>query len=71
MVKLAAEDQRYAVASAPEVFVPAAGAWGRQGSTLVRLAAATPEQLGEYLTLAWKLARAQGRSKPAPKRKSV
>ena len=35
MVKLAAAQQKRLVASAPDVFVPAAGAWGRAGATTV------------------------------------
>ncbi len=40
MVKLRPEQQEVLVAAAPAIFVPAPGAWGRQGSTLVRLEAA-------------------------------
>lgn len=36
-------------------FTPAAGAWGRAGSTLVRLSDVDEETLGEALTLAWRL----------------
>ena len=40
MVKLAPEEQAEFVRLHPEVFAPASGAWGRQGSTIVTLAAA-------------------------------
>ena len=40
MVKLPPEEQAMRMEAAPEVFRPAAGAWGRGGSTLMRLAAA-------------------------------
>ena len=57
------------------VFVPAAGAWGEQGSTQVRLDAVDDEAVGEALTLAWRNAvekgptRSAGR-KPRAKRQS-
>ena len=37
MVKLRPEQQQKATFEAPEIFAPANGAWGKQGSTLVRL----------------------------------
>jgi hypothetical protein len=37
----------------PETFVPAAGAWGRGGSTMVKLASAEGDAVGEAMTLAW------------------
>ena len=40
MVKLTPPEQRAFIAKAPEVFKPCNGAWGRQGCTNVRLAAA-------------------------------
>ena len=48
----------------PESFVPAAGAWGRRGSTLVRLAAADPKILAPAL----KFACAHSASPPTRKR---
>ena len=41
MVKLSTEEQARRVRQFPGVFVPAKGAWGEQGSTLVKLEAAT------------------------------
>jgi hypothetical protein len=38
MVKLSTDQQRYFVKKAPNVFYPANGAWGRSGSTVIRLA---------------------------------
>src|SRR5918993_1912133 len=52
MVKLTPNQQADFMRAAPEVFVPESGAWGRQGCTAVRLAAADPESVGEALTLA-------------------
>jgi hypothetical protein len=40
MVKLTPEQQRAFIKKAPEVFKPCSGAWGRQGTTNVYLAAA-------------------------------
>jgi hypothetical protein len=37
MVKLKAEQQRMLVSAEPDMFRPANGAWGKQGSTLVKL----------------------------------
>jgi len=57
MVKLTPEQQRNFVPAHPGVFVPAPGAWGRQGSTLVLLKAADAETVQEAMEAAW-LARA-------------
>ena len=40
MVKLTSRQQKNFVKTAPEVFRPCAGAWGRRGATAVRLASA-------------------------------
>ena len=53
MVKLTPEEQRTFVRAQPEVFSPEAGAWGRSGSTKVRLDLAESETIGEAMTLAW------------------
>jgi len=37
MVKLTPEEQAAVIAAHPDVFEPASGAWGRGGSTMVRL----------------------------------
>jgi hypothetical protein len=54
MVKLEAEDQAVRVETAPEVFSPASGAWGRQGSTMVRLEAADTATVTGALRAAWR-----------------
>jgi hypothetical protein len=54
MAALTPEQQAELIERAPEVFVPAAGAWGRGGSTMIVLAKADQELIGEALTLAWK-----------------
>jgi hypothetical protein len=53
MVKLPPEQQRVFLQSHPKVFVLAQGAWGRQGSTLVRLKAAKVDTVREAMTAAW------------------
>ena len=54
MVSLSPEEQARLLKEAPKIFEPAAGAWGRGGSTLVNLAAADEETVGEALTIAWR-----------------
>jgi hypothetical protein len=53
MVKLTPEQQQRFMREAPATFSPEKGAWGRQGCTAVRLAAADEDVLGEAMTLAW------------------
>ena len=53
MVKLSPEQQREFTTAQPGTFVPANGAWGRSGCTMVQLAAADRETVGEAMTLAW------------------
>ena len=53
MVKLTPEQQERFMRENPGMFEPAAGAWGRGGSTMVIFAAATEEVVGEAMTLAW------------------
>lgn len=54
MVALTPEQQAHYLRSHPDVFAPAAGAWGCGGATLVRLKAADPETVGDAMTAAWK-----------------
>jgi hypothetical protein len=53
MVKLTPDDQRAFMEAHPDAFAPEAGAWGRGGSTRVRLDAVDENTLGEAMTLAW------------------
>jgi hypothetical protein len=53
MVKLTPDQQREFMAAHPKLFVPAPGAWGRGGSTMVQFATADPDAVGEAMTLAW------------------
>jgi hypothetical protein len=54
MVKLEPEQQEALLAARPEVFEPAAGAWGRGGATIVRLQAADKATVREALEAAWR-----------------
>jgi hypothetical protein len=53
MVSLHPEQQELAMEAAPEAFRPAAGAWGRGGSTLVTLSRVSDEWLERTLDWAW------------------
>lgn len=68
MAALTPEQQADLIARAPEVFVPAAGAWGRGGSTMIVLAKADREIVGEALTLAWRSVSAKSPARLATKR---
>src|SRR5512132_613068 len=63
MVKLSPEQQKQFIQSRPGVFTTAKGAWGRQGSTIVHLPAATIDILREALTAAWRNSAAKRLSK--------
>jgi hypothetical protein len=54
MVKLTPEQQRAFVDSAPAVFTPVKGGWGRGGATNVLLAAASARTLRPALATAWR-----------------
>jgi hypothetical protein len=54
MVKLSPDEQKEFVRSTPGVFTTAKGAWGRQGSTIAYLPAATIDIVREALTAAWR-----------------
>ena len=72
MVSLTPEHQAEFVRAAPDTFVPAAGAWGRGGSTMVRLASADAETVGEAMTRAWqRVMSAKPRPKPKAKPKAT
>ena len=67
MASLTPEQQADFIQRAPDVFIPAAGAWGRGGSTMIVLGKADAEMVGEAVTLAWH----RISSAPAAKRKPV
>ena len=54
MVSLLPEQQDLAMEAEPASFKPAAGAWGRGGSTLVKLASVSDEWLERTLEWAWR-----------------
>jgi hypothetical protein len=53
MVKLTPEQQQDFMSADEAAFVPASGAWGRQGCTTVRLDSMDEDTLGQAMTLAW------------------
>jgi hypothetical protein len=61
MVSLTPEVQQAYLAAHPVAFFPAAGAWGRQGSTMVRLELTDEETIGAAMTEAWRRVQAKGR----------
>jgi hypothetical protein len=65
MVALTPDQQQQFMRDHPDVFAPESGAWGRGGSTRVRLAAVHEDTLGEAMTLAWQNTVKKGASKPA------
>ena len=70
MVKLTPDQQRELMAAHPKMFVPAAGAWGRSGCTMVQFAAADHDIAGEAMTLAWQgTVNAKSRTRTAPQSK--
>ena len=54
MVKLTPEQQTSLVRAEPAVFVPAKGAWGQRGSTMVRLDTVDQVTLSSALVAAWR-----------------
>jgi hypothetical protein len=74
MVKLTPNQQAARLATAAGTFEPASGAWGRQGCTMVILASADEETVGEAMTDAWRQAsappsRPAGSRSPTPRRR--
>ena len=64
MVKVTLEEQRELIKMHPKAFEPSAGAWGRQGCTDVRLAAADRGTVRAAMVLAWEAAVARPPAKP-------
>lgn len=63
-VKLTPEDQALRREVEPQVFTPAAGAWGLQGWTQIALGACSRASLDSALTAAWRLVGAAPPKKP-------
>jgi hypothetical protein len=68
MVALTPDKQAQFMRAYPDAFAPESGAWGRAGSTRVRLASVPEETLGEAMTLAWQNAVNKGATAPNRKR---
>jgi hypothetical protein len=64
---LTPDQQAMFVAEAPEIFIPVAGGWGRNGATHVVLSAANEDLLMGALRTAWKL-RVELNAKARPRR---
>lgn len=74
MVKLTPDQQQDFLRADSRAFVPASGAWGRQGCTTVILDSVNEEMLGEAMTLALQntiKTRAAAKSKPGRSLKST
>jgi hypothetical protein len=54
-IMITPEQQAAFVADAPDVFLPVAGGWGRNGATHIRLASVSEDVLADALRTAWKL----------------
>lgn len=54
MVKLTPAQQKQFITDHPKVFSPAAGAWGRGGSTIVRMPIAKNNVVERAMQLAWR-----------------
>lgn len=68
---LTPEVQAQFVAEAPDVFIPIAGGWGRNGATHIVLAAANEDLLTGALRTAWKIRLAKNqKTKRAPAKRA-
>jgi YjbR len=65
VVKLTPEEQEEFLRLQPKTFEPAAGAWGRQGWTMVRLGVARESAVRGAIALAWEAAAARPPRRPA------
>jgi hypothetical protein len=71
MVKLTPVEQRLLMAAEPQSFRPCAGAWGRRGSTGVRLSAVRKTTLRRAIAAAWEFAAHLRPHKPVSRRARV
>ena len=60
---LTPEQQAAFVEEAPDLFLPVAGGWGRNGATHIRLAAANEDVLAGALRAAWQIRGAKNKKK--------
>jgi hypothetical protein len=70
-VKLTPDQQAMLVETAPKVFTPVSGGWGRRGYTNVRLAQADGATLEHALTLAWQNCAPKGKRANAKDKSAV
>lgn len=70
-MKLSPEEQAALVHEHPRAFAPAAGAWGRQGWTVVQLDAATEAPVRGALIMAWQSINSLPPGKSSARRKTV
>jgi len=68
MVKLDPADQKRFVETHGHAFTPVKGAWGFQGSTSVKLAAAQREVVAQALDMAWQKSASDATAKAKPKK---
>ena len=70
VLKLKPEEQRQFMREHPRMFEPSSGAWGRQGCTDVKLAAADRATIRGAMVLAWEavVAKPAARRKPAARK---
>jgi hypothetical protein len=69
---LTPEQQAGFVEEAPDLFLPVAGGWGRNGATHIRLAVANEDVMAGALRAAWQIRVAKNKAagrKPAPRKK--
>jgi YjbR len=67
-IKLTPEEQHEMMRAHPKMFTPAAGAWGRQGWTVVQLRAADEPSVRGAVLLAWQNITSQPRKAPSKPR---
>jgi hypothetical protein len=63
-VMIAPDEQAELMKTHPKMFEPASGAWGRQGSTNVRLSAANAATVRGAIVLAWQRVMARPPARP-------
>ena len=66
VVMLPPDEQQQLIQDHAAIFKPAAGAWGRQGCTVVHLAKADPREVRAALLLAWQYHQGKARQIPHP-----
>ena len=68
MVKLPPADQARLIDPETETFMPAAGAWGRQGCTIVKLKQVKKSVLAQAMSKAWEHATSGPKTQKAKRR---